>query len=119
MCVCGMAGVEMIDRGPVEPGVEVALHLADEIADERLEVGETSTVLGRDDEAELVRVVARAAEQLGRIDIVVRGIVELARLALARGAVAQDVLQVRAGGAEIAARDARVAGAHDDAAGAG
>ena len=59
----GVPGVEMIDRHPVELGVEVALHLGEQVADEGLEVGEPGAVLGRDDEAELVRVLLRPVEE--------------------------------------------------------
>ena len=59
----GMAGVEMIHRNPVELGVEVALHLGEQVADEGLQVGEPGAVLGRDDEPELVRIALRSIEE--------------------------------------------------------
>ena len=66
----GVAGVEMVDGDPVELGVEVALHLGEQVADEGLEVGEPGAVLGRDDEAELVRVLLRPVEEGRPIHVV-------------------------------------------------
>jgi DDE superfamily endonuclease len=57
--------VEMVHRHPVQPGLEVALHLREQVADERLEVGEPGAVLGRDDEAELMRVLPGTVEEGG------------------------------------------------------
>ena len=114
-----MAGVEMIDRHPVELGLEVALHLREQVADEGLEVGEPGAVLGRDDEPELVRVLPGPVEEGGAIRLVVRGVIEMAGHALAGDAIAHDVLDVGAGGAEVAADDPGVAGLDDDAAAAG
>ena len=71
-----MAGVEVIDRHPVELGIEVAFHLREEIADERLQVRQPRAVLGRDDEAELMRVVLRALEEGAAIDIIALRIVQ-------------------------------------------
>src|SRR5262249_54888660 len=36
-----MAGVEMIDRHPVEPCIKIAFHLGQQIADEGFEIGKT------------------------------------------------------------------------------
>ena len=52
-----LRAVEVVDRDPVELRIEVLLHLPHQVADEGLEVGEPGAVLGRDDEAELVRVL--------------------------------------------------------------
>jgi hypothetical protein len=40
-----VAGVEVVDRHPVELGVEVLLHLPHQVADEGLEVLEAAAVL--------------------------------------------------------------------------
>jgi len=83
----GMAGVEMIDRHPVEPGVEVALHLGHEVADEWLEVGKPRPLVGRDDEAELVRVLLRAIQEGAAVNVIARGLVEAAGRTFAGDAV--------------------------------
>jgi hypothetical protein len=57
-----MAGVEMVDRDPFEPGAQVLLHLPHQPARERLEVGILVAVLDRDDEAELVTVASAALD---------------------------------------------------------
>jgi hypothetical protein len=52
-----MAGVEMINRDPVELCVEVDLHLADEVANKRLQVGKFGAVISGYNEAEQVWIV--------------------------------------------------------------
>lgn len=51
----GMPGVVMVDRDPVELGLEVLLHLRHQPAGEVAQVAHVGGVLGRDDEAELGR----------------------------------------------------------------
>ena len=111
----GMAGIEMIDRDPIEFAVEVAFHLQHQVADERLEISEAGAVVGRDDEAELMRVGFRAVEEGNAIGIRARRVIELARFALARDAIALDVFEMGAGGPEIATGDGGVTRLDDDA----
>jgi hypothetical protein len=105
--------VEVVDRHPVELGVEVLLHLPHQVADEGLEVLQAAAVLRRDDEPELVRIALRAVEEGSAVGLVAGGIVELARSPVAGDAVALDVAQVRLGRAEVAGNLAGVACAHD------
>ncbi len=105
-----MPGIEVIDGDPIELGAEILLHLAHEVADERLEIGETGAVLGRDDEAELMRIALRALEKGLEIGVVGRRVVEPSRQTLSGDAVALDVAQVRLGGPEIAWPLARCSG---------
>ena len=58
-----LAGVEVVDRHPIERGVEVLLHLPHELAGEGLEVPELDAVLGRHDEPELVAVLQPAIDE--------------------------------------------------------
>nr|WP_246693388.1 MULTISPECIES: hypothetical protein [unclassified Mesorhizobium] len=90
-----MAGVEVVDGNPVEPGAEVSLHLRHETTGERLEVVILNAVFGRDDEAELMTVAVRAIEESSCVDAVGVGAVELARLAFAGDAVALEIPQMR------------------------
>jgi hypothetical protein len=53
----GMARVVVIDRDPVELGVEVLLYLPHEVAGEAAQIAQSCGVPGRDDEAELVAVL--------------------------------------------------------------
>ena len=117
--VCGWPVLKWSTATQSSFGVEVALHLGEQVADEGLEVGEPGAVLGRDDEPELVRVLPGAVEEGRAIRLVVRGVIEMAGDALAGDAIAQDVLEVGAGGAEVAADDPGVARLDDDAAAAG
>ena len=74
-----MSRVEMIGRDPVEPGYEIVLHLAHQVADEGFEVAELGPVLGRDDEAELVAVATAAFEESLAVRLVARSVVKFAR----------------------------------------
>ena len=114
-----VAGVEVVDRHPVELRVEVLLHLPHQVADERLEVLEAAAVLRRDDEAELVRIALRAVEERVAVGLVAGGVVDLPRSAVAGDAVALDVAQVRLGRAEVPGVLAGVACSHDHPAAAG
>ena len=59
----GMAGVVVIDRDPVELGVEVGLHLFHQIAAGLTKVRQLCALLRRNDEAELVAVLASPFEK--------------------------------------------------------
>ena len=113
-----MPGVEVVDGHPVEPGIQIALHLGQKIANERLEVGKARSFVSRDDEAELVRVLLRPIQEGGAIDVITGRVVKAARRALAGHPVADDVLEMRPCRAEVAGNDARVAGLDDHAAAA-
>ena len=71
------------------------------------------TLVGRDDEAKLVRVRAGSVQECRSVHFVPGCVIEPAGLAFARHAIAHDVLDVGACGAEIARDDARVAGLDD------
>src|SRR3546814_8630882 len=58
-----MAGVEMVDRHPVELRSPILFHLRHQPAHERLEVGILIAVLGRDDVAEQMTIVATMFEK--------------------------------------------------------
>ena len=113
-----MPGVEVVDGHPVEPGVQITLHLGQEVANERLEVGKTRSFVSRDDEAKLVRVLLRPIQEGGAIDVITGRVVKAARRTLAGHPVADDVLEMRPCRAEVAGNDARVAGLDDHAAAA-
>ena len=54
----GMAGVEVVDRDPVELRSEVLLHLLHHVAGEGAKVGKLVAVFGRDDESELMAILS-------------------------------------------------------------
>jgi hypothetical protein len=89
----GVAGVEVVDGDPVQPGVEVLFHLPHQVADEGLQVRQSGAVLGRDDEAELVRVALAAVQEGAAVGLVAGGVIEPARQAVPGDAVALDVAQ--------------------------
>src|SRR5262245_29912742 len=94
MCV-RMPGVEVINRHPIEFGVEVLLHLSHQIAEEWLEIAQLGAVLGRDNETELVGIALRALQESDAVDIVPPGIVEAARVTFPSDPVALNVAQMR------------------------
>src|SRR5581483_2422261 len=109
----GVPGIEVVDGHPVEPGVEILLHLPHEVADEGLEIRDPGAVLGRHDEAELMRVAFRAIEERVAVNVIPAGIVEPARLTVAGDTVPLDVAQVRLRRAEVAGALTRVARPYD------
>jgi hypothetical protein len=113
-----MAGVVVIDGDPIELRAKVGLDLRHQLAGVAGEVGKIGGVLGRDDEAELVAIVLAAIEEGVAIGAILRRRIELAALAVAGGAVALDIAQMR-GGLAAAAGGANRAGFDDDAAAAG
>ena len=63
----GMLGVPVIDGHPVETRAEVLFHLPDEIAREGFEIRHLERVVGRDDEAEMMPVIAAALGEGPRV----------------------------------------------------
>ena len=90
-----VAGVVVIDRDPVELRPEVGFHLLHQIAGGLARVGQLHAVLGRDDEAELMAVLAAPLEESTAILHVALGRIDLALLAILRHAVPFEIAQVR------------------------
>ena len=90
-----MAGVVVIDRDPVELRPEVGFHLLHQIAGGLARVGQLRAVLGRDDEAELMAVIAAPVEEGAAILHIALGRIDLALLAILRHAVPFEIAQVR------------------------
>jgi hypothetical protein len=111
--------IEMIDGDPVEPGVQVLLHVSHEITHERLEVRHAASVLRRDDQAELIGVPPLPLQEAAAVSRIVLPVVLLAPTTIACHAVAQGVVLVRACGREIGCAVPGDARLDDDAAPAG
>ncbi len=113
-----MAGIVVIDRHPIEFRAKVGLDAAHQIAGVFGEVGKIGGIFWRNDKAELVAIVLAAIKEGISIGAVLRGGIELATFAIARGAVALDVAQM---GGPFAAlpRALDVPGFDDDAAHSG
>ncbi len=91
-----MLGVVVIDRGPLELAIDVALDRGHEAPHVRGQI-ELAAVLGRDDEPELVLLVEPwLLEGLGARPAL--GVVQHALGAVLLDAVALDVAQVHGGG---------------------
>src|SRR3546814_9904831 len=92
---CGLAGVVFIATYPLGLGPEIFLQSGHQAACERFEIVVFRTVLGRDEEAELVGVALRTLQEGLSVRAVLLGAVKLARLPLAGHAVPLDIAQMR------------------------
>ena len=90
-----VSGVVVIDRDPVELRPQVGFHLLHQIARGLARVGQLHPVLGRDDEAELMAILAAPVEEGAAVLHVALAGIDLALLAVAGHAVAFEVTQVR------------------------
>ena len=90
-----MLGVPVIDGDPVELRAEIFFHLADEIAGEGSKVRHVGGVVGRDDEAEMMPVIATALCEGAGVGIL-RSRPEQPRLLPVTGhAVAAQIVEMR------------------------
>lgn len=90
----GVASVVMVDPDPVEPGPEVGLHLLHQIAGGLARIGKLLAVLGRDDEAKLMAVLASTLEESAAIFGLAIRRIDLSLLAVLGHAIAFQVPQV-------------------------
>src|SRR5258707_6334377 len=90
-----MAGVVVVDGDPIELGAEILLHLCHQPADEGFEIFVLDTVLGRDDEAELMAVAVAALEESLAVHPVLLRAIELPGLTITGQAVALAIAQLR------------------------
>ena len=96
-----VAGVEMVDRDPIEFSMQIFFHAGHEIAYEGLEVGHAAGILRRDDQPELVGVTLLPFEKAAAVNTVPFLIIELADTTIAGDAIAHEVVLVRACGGKI------------------
>lgn len=90
----GMVGVVMVDGDPVEARLEVLLHLPHEVAGEGPQVGHVARVLRRDDEAELMTVLASALDEGAAVRLVLDRRIGVALLAVAGDAIAFEIAEM-------------------------
>src|ERR1700730_11857478 len=62
-------GVPMREGGPIEFRAEIPLHLAHEIAGERAQIGHLESVIGRNDEPEMMSVTLAQIGKCARIAV--------------------------------------------------
>jgi hypothetical protein len=109
-----VASIEVVNGDPIELGPEVLLHPSHQVPHEGLQILHTGTVLGRDDEPELVAVFLLAREEVASVRVVPVLVVELTWLAIPSDAVPEDVVLMRTGGAKVRRSVPGDAGLHDD-----
>ncbi|WP_246721879.1 hypothetical protein [Methylosinus sp. H3A] len=90
----GMAGVVMVDGNPVEARVEVLLHLPHKVAGEASQVGHVAGVLRRDDETELMTIVASALDKGAAVCLILDRRIGVAPLAVASDAIAFEIAEM-------------------------
>src|SRR3546814_2397951 len=78
----GMAGVEMIDRDPVELRPKILFHPRHQPAGQWLQILIVRAVLGADDEAELMAVVLGLFEPGVAVNLIAFGSIKLAAPAI-------------------------------------
>ena len=88
-----VAGVEVIDRHPFEPGAEIRLDLAHHVAGEVAQVGKAVAVLRRDDETEGIAVALAALDEGAAVLEIAFRAVEPAAMAGISGATRSSSLQ--------------------------
>ena len=111
-----MAGVEMVDRDPIELRPQVLFHPFHQPPCERFQIVILIAVLGRDDEAELMAIASPAFAERLAVDSVRIAPVERAAFARARGPVALEIAQVCGGGRRALAGELDDACLDDDTA---
>ena len=89
-----VVGVPVIHRHPLQPRTKISLHAVHQVPCVGAQVFQLRTVLGRDDEAEMVPVIGAAFLEGVEVGGIRLRSVGLARLAITAHAVALDVAQV-------------------------
>jgi hypothetical protein len=97
-----VAGVEVIDRDPLEFAAQIYLHLLHQTPGDFLELVILRAVVCRNDETELVAIAVGAIDKGLSIGPVARSVVQFAGRALAGHTIALDVAQVCACAVELA-----------------
>lgn len=92
-----MARVVMIDRDPIEPRPQILFHLRHETPDQRFQILIAISVFRRDDEAELVPILATLFQESLAVRMILLSAVKRTALAPAIGAVALKILEMRDG----------------------
>jgi len=95
----GMTGIVVIDRDPVEPCPDIALHFYHQAARVDSEVYEFDSIFCRDDDPELVPVVSAALKERPSVCHIFLPVIEDAAAAIPFNAVTLYVAQVRCEGA--------------------
>jgi hypothetical protein len=84
----------MVDRDPVQPGGEIQLHLAHEVAGEAAEICHLGGILGRDDEAKLMAIFSAALHKGLAVGLVLETGIGFAPLAVPRDPVPFEIAEM-------------------------
>src|SRR6516225_8234425 len=90
----GMAGVVMIDRNPVEAGIEILLYLSHEVAGKTSQIGHFIGVFGRHDKTELMPIVSTPLYKSFAISFVLKSRIGLPSLPVPIDSIAFKVAKV-------------------------
>ncbi len=109
-----MPGIVMVDGDPIEPRLEVLLHLPHKATRVRLQIAKFDAVLGGDNKAELVSIfLPTLGERLGVGAVLGTGI-GLPGLPIGRDAIALQIAQMGSDGLAVDAFEPDDAGLDDD-----
>jgi hypothetical protein len=86
-----MAGIEMVDRHPIELGPEIGLDLAHNVSGEAAQISQAVAVFGRNDESERVAVLGSALDKSAAVGVIGVTTIQLTPPAIARSAVPLEV----------------------------
>ncbi len=98
-----VVGVPVVDGYPIEPRSQVRRDSVHQVPGEGAQVIERVSVLGRDDKAELMAIIAAARFERLDIDLIGQCAVGPSRLAITPDALSLDVAQVRRRGSAAGA----------------
>ena len=89
-----IVGVPVIHPDPIERGIKIARHVGHEVAGKAAQVLHIGTILGRDDEAEMVAIVLAAPCKIRRFHPVATLVEQAGVLPVAGDAVAGEIVDM-------------------------
>ena len=91
----GMAGVVMIDRNPVEARLQILLRLSHQVTCKTLQIGHLIGILGRNNEAELMPILAAPFDKGLAVSLILKRRIGLPFLAIPVDSIPFEVTKVR------------------------
>ena len=112
-----VTGVVMIDRDPIEGGVNVPLHLSHEPTREGLQVAECDAILGANDEPELMAVLSGALGEILCVNLLLQRRVGMPALTVQCDAFPLQIAQMGGNGLALNALELHYSRLDDHATG--
>src|SRR3954454_22471801 len=90
-----MAGVVMVDRYPVEARLQILFHLSHQVACKTLQIGHLIGILGRNNETELMPILAASFDKGLAVSLILERRIGLPFLAIAIDSIPFEITKVR------------------------